>query len=525
MKLLSTLCIFTSCLLRTIQASTLGATASFANNVRFLFDVDGNQIDAYGSKINYFDGKYYLYGNSFEVTGTAFGIKSYSSVDLVNWAYEGFLYNPFSENPCNNIGGCGRPHILYNQKSQKYILWANAGSSGYIIATSSSPSTGFEFASSTAAIDPKFEGLQPADFAVESFGDEAYLVFSALNFRDSRAGSIWPPIFQTLHISPLTEDFMNTTLVSYNVSSSDFDLIDQETESPDIFKRNGIYYVAASNTCGYCNGSIGLMYRSESIQGPWTRQIIAGYSCNGQVEGVLPLTNPKNDKTTFVWHSTSVPGGPRIGFGGHIFQTLYFNADGSVQDLNCEVDATFSVQFTLGKGNVASGMASTATDSSPAIAAYSAVCDSDQFTLFQTWTASKSGALKEVAVNIAKSVQTVPLTLNVFKFGQISDLVSPEYKYTLLGSASVNQTYLSFVFNTTSVYTNKTVTKGDRLGLSIAGSDFAPYCHLEYDTGTDSDRLLLQQGVGQNSWRGLAGQKSPIYERQGKGVKFSVRIE
>jgi hypothetical protein len=525
MKLFSSICVLASLIVNTAHATSHVATASFTNSIRFLFDVDGNQIDAYGSKINYFNGRYYLYGNSFAITGVAFGIKSYSSVDLVNWAYEDFLYNPFSDNPCNNIGGCGRPHILYNQKSQTYVLWANAGPSGYIVATSNSPSTGFQFASSTAAIDPAFNGLQPADFAVESFGNEAYLVFSALNFKDPRAGSIWPPIFQTLHISPLTDDFMNTTLVSYNITSPSFDLVDQETESPDIFKRNGVYYVAASNTCGYCNGSIGLLYRSGSIEGPWTRQIISGYSCDGQVEGVLPLTNPANNQTSYVWHSTSVPGGPRVGFGGHIFQPLQFNPDGSAQDLNCAADAAFSVPFTLGTGTIASGMASTATDGSPAIAAYSAVCDSDQFTLFQTWTASKSGALKEVSVNIAKSVQTVPLTLMVFKFGEISDLIGPEYKYTLLGSASVNQTYLSFVFNTTSVYTNKTVSAGDRLGLSIAGVDFAPYCHVEYDVGSDSDHVLLQQGGGQNSWRGLAGNKSPIYERVGKGVKFFAVIE
>lgn len=525
MKFFSSLCLAASLLLSSVRATSQSSTASFTNNIRFLFDVDGNQIDAYGSKVQYFDGKYYLYGNSFAITGVAFGIKSYSSIDLVNWAYEGFLYNPFSETPCNASGGCGRPHILYNQKSSTYVLWANAGTSGYVVATSSSPSTGFEFAASTAAIDPTFAGLQPADFSVESFGDEAFLVFSALNFRDPRAGSIWPPIFQTLHISPLTDDLMNTTLVSYNITSPSFDLIDQETESPDIFKRNGMYYVAASNTCGYCNGSIGLVYRSKSIQGPWTRQIISGYSCEGQVEGVLPLTDPKTGKTSYVWHSTSVPGGPRVGFGGHIFQPLQFNADGSVQDLNCASDAAFSVPFTLGTGTGASGMASTSTDGSPAVAAYSAVCDSDQFILHQTWTASKSGALKEVSVNIAKSVQTVPLTLNVFKFGELSDLIGPEYKYTLLGSASTNQTYLSFVFNATTVYTNKTVSAGDRLGLSIAGSDFAPYCHLEYDVGASSDQVLLQQGVGQYSWRGSAGKSSPIYERVGKGVKFFAIIE
>jgi hypothetical protein len=64
--------------------------------------------------------------------------------------------------------------------------------------------------------------------------------------------------------------------------------------------------VSASTTCGNCNGSVGLMYRSKSIEGPWTRQIIAGDSCQGQVEGMLPITNPTTGEITYVWHSTSV---------------------------------------------------------------------------------------------------------------------------------------------------------------------------------------------------------------------------
>jgi hypothetical protein len=99
---------------------SLATTATFTNTRRLFFDVDGDQIDAYGSKINYFEDKYYLYGNSFAITGVAFGIKSYSSVDLVNWVYEGLLYDPSSKNPCNDVGGCGRPHIIYNAKTKSH---------------------------------------------------------------------------------------------------------------------------------------------------------------------------------------------------------------------------------------------------------------------------------------------------------------------------------------------------------------------------------------------------------------------
>ena len=356
-------------LLLSLLSFSHASSIVFTNTRRLLFDVDGNQIDAYGSKVQFFNGSYYLYGNSFSTTGVAFGIKSYSSVDLEHWAYEGFLFDPSSPNsPCNGLGGCGRPHIIYHAESSQYILWANAGSEGYQVATSSSPSGPFTFLPNPATIDPKFDGLQPADFTVELLPNgKAFLVFSALNFRDPRAGSIWPPIFQTLHISELTPDYLNTTAISYPVASPAFDLIDQETESPDIFLRGGVYYIVASNTCGYCNGSIGLVYRSKSIRGPWTRQIISGYSCDGQVEGVLSLKG--SGMTNYVWHSTSVPGGPKVGFGGHIFQPLKFHPDGSVADLDCSVDAQFSVNFKSGAGAVASGAATVAVLSTPLDAA------------------------------------------------------------------------------------------------------------------------------------------------------------
>lgn len=63
--------------------------------------------------------------------------------------------------------------------------------------------------------------------------------------------------------------------------------------------------VVASNTCGFCSGSIGVVYRSESLAGPWQRDVISAYTCGGQVEGVLPLTDPATNETTYVWHATT----------------------------------------------------------------------------------------------------------------------------------------------------------------------------------------------------------------------------
>jgi hypothetical protein len=199
-----------------------------------------------------------------------------------------------------------------------------------------------------------------------------------------------------------------------------------------------------------------------------------------------------------------------------------FNADGSAKDLDCSSTATFPVAFTKGNGTVPTGNATKAGDATPELAVYTPVCDSDSFILYQTWTAAKSGTLKSVSLNVARGAQTVPLSLTVFKLSSVTDLFTPSFKWTPLGSASFSANQTSYTFDTVTVpvTTNTTVSKGDLLGLSISGADYSPWCHLEYDTEEKCGFRLFQQGNGQYSWRGLQGKNPPVYERLGKSVKF-----
>ncbi|KAJ7452144.1 hypothetical protein B0H11DRAFT_2074499 [Mycena galericulata] len=91
-----------------VAPSYTSATFTNTNTRRFTFDTDGNQVDTYvGSKINFLNGKYSLYGNAFGPGGyAALGIKSYSSTDFRNWSgvivprlsktreYEFYPFNP-----------------------------------------------------------------------------------------------------------------------------------------------------------------------------------------------------------------------------------------------------------------------------------------------------------------------------------------------------------------------------------------------------------------------------------------------
>lgn len=189
----------------------------------------------------------------------------YSSIDLVNWyqirvgigrvlklttvrKFEGVL----AAHPGS------RTHILYNEASKKYILWAGKGSFdvGYSVSTASSPTSQFELVG-TAAINPNTKNIIHGDFSVFQLGNKAYMAWAALNPYDPRQGSLWPVIYQTMHTAVLTSDWvskeaahtsevltvvqLNVSETNYNVTSAAFDLVDQELESPDIFERNGLF--------------------------------------------------------------------------------------------------------------------------------------------------------------------------------------------------------------------------------------------------------------------------------------------
>lgn len=55
--------------------------------------------------------------------------------------------------------------------------------------------------------------------------------------------AFWPPFKQAIYLQKLTSDYLNTTGSAYPVRTSGDDLVDEEDESPELFVRNGLYYV------------------------------------------------------------------------------------------------------------------------------------------------------------------------------------------------------------------------------------------------------------------------------------------
>lgn len=295
----------------------------------------GEAVDAHDGEIAYFDGVYYLYGTSY---GCGFewgtkdapfcGFKTYSSTDMIHWTDRGFMFDATTavwQSRCNgNTYGCFRPHVIFNEKTGKYVLWINVYDNrvGFRVFISSSPIGPFEeVAEPTLGVNnlAPVAGLNNGDH--DTFVDDdgkAYLAFT-----DWRTDG-------TIVIEELDENYLSGTgrLVKA--------VTEGKTEAPALFKRNGIYYVTYSDpNCGYCSGT-GTSYRTaKSPLGPWSEGTkISDNSCGGQPSFVSTIKLASGTVYLYgsdLWNDAA----KNEALANFYWAPLTFEEDGSIRPMEC----------------------------------------------------------------------------------------------------------------------------------------------------------------------------------------------
>ena len=95
-------------------------------------DTNGCPIQAHAGQLFIEDGVYYWYGEdksnmTVDVYGETYhnGVRCYSSTDLYNWKDEGTILAPSDDenSPLHSYRVVDRPHIIYNEKTKKYVMW------------------------------------------------------------------------------------------------------------------------------------------------------------------------------------------------------------------------------------------------------------------------------------------------------------------------------------------------------------------------------------------------------------------
>lgn len=237
------------------------------NNSRTRTTEDGKIVDAHDGRIIQFGKKFYWYGTAYGNTNgftTANDYVCYSSSDLMKWKFEGKLM------PEKTEGVYYRPHVVYNAKTKKYILWYNwypkLWDGQFGVAESDAPTGPFKVVNDNVKV--KQNALGVGDLGV--FVDDDGKAFLSYN---------------TIQGHKVSVEQLDETYTASTMQGSEF--IAEHCEAGSMFKRNGIYYLLTDVTCCFCTqGSGARVYTAQHPLGPYSfRQNINRYP--GEVASVL----------------------------------------------------------------------------------------------------------------------------------------------------------------------------------------------------------------------------------------------
>ena len=207
-------------------------------------DTEGKPIQAHGGYMYYENNTYYWIGENKEYTDGINGIwhngvRCYSSQDLYNWKDDGIIISAVQdEDSTLNSKSCmDRPHILYNQKTGRYVCYLKImekdGSQSMTILTAERLLGPYEIVKEH--FHPYGMNCGDFDLAVDEEGN-GYWYFERVH--------------SDLICADLSDNFLDVK-DSYSVHFPHPEGVPYVREAPAHFTRNGIHYLITSGTSGY----------------------------------------------------------------------------------------------------------------------------------------------------------------------------------------------------------------------------------------------------------------------------------
>ncbi|WP_395400467.1 family 43 glycosylhydrolase [Arthrobacter sp. UC242_113] len=229
-------------------------------------DTNGNRIQAHGGSIfTDDDGTFFWYGENKERTTPGsgnwhWGVRAYSSTDLYNWEDRGLIIPPVLEDkdsPLHPAQKMDRPHIIFNQRTGKYVCWLKVMGDDGQRTQASTVLTADTF---LGPYDIVRTGLRPLGMDAGDFD-------LVVDPEDHRAYYYFEKVHTELICTELTEDY---TGVSGKFSSHFPQPGPPFTrEAPGHFERQGVHYLITSGTTGYFPNHSEIAC-APSHHGPWT---------------------------------------------------------------------------------------------------------------------------------------------------------------------------------------------------------------------------------------------------------------
>ena len=267
-------------------------------------DTGGNEIWSNGGHMIREGDTFYWVGYETKPKVGFKNIKLYSSTNLADWKFENNVLR--REGPLSILGWAGRPGLLYNRATKKYVVIIEADSRQW-----ERHKVGFACCD-TINGDYQFVGYMypeeersTGDQSVYQEDEDGYLVCTLDKLSDGKRY-----LNQSLAIFRLTPDFLSVEKKVYegfdnvNGNPSVYPRHHTGREASHIIKINGLYYWFSSGLQGW-NSTQTKYATATSLSGPWSAlkvlltDPVSKDSFNTQHDFVIPVTG--SETTTYVY--------------------------------------------------------------------------------------------------------------------------------------------------------------------------------------------------------------------------------
>lgn len=271
------------------------------------YDNNNGHIQAHGGGVIWDDNtqKYYWYGEARKTSkipsdikwladaGERIGVSCYSSTDLYNWNYEGlalkvlnYYTGNYPESDIQPYRVIERPKVIYNEKTEKYVMWMHIDSSDYSyaragVAVSDSPIGPFKYLGSYRP-----NGKMARDMTVFVDDDGTAYLYASGNEN------------MTMYCHKLTDDYLG-------IEGTYTKLFENwQREAPAVFKYQNRYFMINSGCSGWEPNKADSAVAYNPM-GPWYSKgnpcvgNNANYTFGGQSTHVLPIDR-ENGKFIFM---------------------------------------------------------------------------------------------------------------------------------------------------------------------------------------------------------------------------------
>ncbi|MCL2775139.1 MAG: family 43 glycosylhydrolase [Oscillospiraceae bacterium] len=303
------------------------------------YDTDGNIIHAHGGHMLFRNGFYYWYGEN-RTNGNYVGC--YRSSDLMNWEFRNNVLTINSQNQpirirtdlslkneknSNGKINLERPKVLFNEKTNKYVLWAHYENgtdyscAACAIATCDTPDGDFIYHGSFNPF-----GYMSRDCTLyQDCSGMAYFISAARDNAD-------------LHVYRLTEDYMNAECLVHKLWQGEY------REAPAVFRREDKYYMFSS----YCTGwapNQGKYAASDGMENRWSILLNIGDETTYRTQPAFFLTVSGTKTTSYIYVSDRWDG-KDYNNSRYVFLPVNFDETGEPAMNYCE---NFAIDVSTGE--------------------------------------------------------------------------------------------------------------------------------------------------------------------------------